>query len=803
MGVYLSTPNTEKISCDNVCKSFSYGASSMQGWRMTQEDAHNCVPDFDDTTDTALFAVYDGHGGSEVAQYCSVHLPDFIKAHSLYKEGKLGEALEQAFLDFDQHLLEPTVLNELKVLAGVDEDEEEDENEVAKTKSAVKSEAQMLCEEADMPLDDLLARYEGMGGIPPPRLLPKRKKGTVNSPMIKGKKSPNKTSAEQSESVNSNSSASGTEPASVEVESKGLLANGHAENENNLNREKEANENRQTDNPKVPLVNSGQKEGNHESLIYKKQDSSELQQPNVSTSDTLHVKKQENHETFDADSTTATNCSNNVDGKSSHEKKISASDHVTCSDGISSSSESSSLNENNEKKPDIVDSPASSSSVKDTGLGSSGVGSSSSAASTSISNSSSSGDSISSTSGDSSTTLPGSNSSLSCTSSTTECSSSSAGSSSTLIGSSSSAAGSTSSSGSSSKLDDCITSSSSCSSSSAGGSGSSAGGSGSSAGGSGSSAGGSGSSAGGSGSAAGGSGSSSHPANSSIDDDDYEEDILLDDEFDSDESEDDDVEFDSEDEEDEDDNEDEESTDDSEEEEQRKNFAKSFEQNAEPGFDSGCTAVVAAIRDKQIVVANVGDSRCVVSRGGKALDLSFDHKPEDKEERERIEGAGGKVTEDGRVNGGLNLSRAIGDHFYKKNTEKSAKEQMITALPDIQTTELTEEDEFMVIACDGIWNYMTSQEVVDFVKEKLKNPENKKRLSKVCEEMFDYCLAPNTSGDGTGCDNMTCVIVDFEKMWSSSQNKRTVSDLESSVEMENPPEKRCKVSEDAEVVLDT
>ena len=60
-------------------------------------------------------------------------------------------------------------------------------------------------------------------------------------------------------------------------------------------------------------------------------------------------------------------------------------------------------------------------------------------------------------------------------------------------------------------------------------------------------------------------------------------------------------------------------------------------------------------------MANVGDSRCVVSRSGKAVDMSLDHKPEDEIETRRIEKAGGKVTRDGRVNGGLNLSRAFGE----------------------------------------------------------------------------------------------------------------------------------------------
>lgn len=69
------------------------------------------------------------------------------------------------------------------------------------------------------------------------------------------------------------------------------------------------------------------------------------------------------------------------------------------------------------------------------------------------------------------------------------------------------------------------------------------------------------------------------------------------------------------------------------------------------------------LQGKQLIVANAGDSRCVLSRAGKAIELSFDHKPEDECEKTRIERAGGKVTSDGRVNGGLNLSRAIGESY--------------------------------------------------------------------------------------------------------------------------------------------
>jgi len=155
----------------------------------------------------------------------------------------------------------------------------------------------------------------------------------------------------------------------------------------------------------------------------------------------------------------------------------------------------------------------------------------------------------------------------------------------------------------------------------------------------------------------------------------------------------------------EDDDEDEDEEDEEEDEDGATYFLKTSASSCEePGKDSGCTAVLAALHGNQLYVANAGDSRCVLSRRGKAIDMSIDHKPEDDVERERIEKAGGKVTGDGRVNGGLNLSRAFGDHAYKTNPEFNLKEQMITAFPDIKKATIKPgRDEFMVLACDGIW----------------------------------------------------------------------------------------------------
>ena len=79
---------------------------------------------------------------------------------------------------------------------------------------------------------------------------------------------------------------------------------------------------------------------------------------------------------------------------------------------------------------------------------------------------------------------------------------------------------------------------------------------------------------------------------------------------------------------------------------------------------AGCTATVVLVTSNEIYCANAGDSRTVMSRASKAIELSHDHKPDDAPESARIYQAGGFV-EDGRVNGMLALSRALGDFEYK------------------------------------------------------------------------------------------------------------------------------------------
>lgn len=119
-------------------------------------------------------------------------------------------------------------------------------------------------------------------------------------------------------------------------------------------------------------------------------------------------------------------------------------------------------------------------------------------------------------------------------------------------------------------------------------------------------------------------------------------------------------------------------------------------------------------------------------------------------ENARIVSAGGFV-EFGRVNGNLALSRAIGDFEFKQNFSLEPEEQIVTADPEIIQHTITGEEEFLVLACDGIWDCLSNQQVVDFVRRGIANG---KELKVICEEGMDRCLAPDSEIGGVGCDNV-------------------------------------------------
>lgn len=161
------------------------------------------------------------------------------------------------------------------------------------------------------------------------------------------------------------------------------------------------------------------------------------------------------------------------------------------------------------------------------------------------------------------------------------------------------------------------------------------------------------------------------------------------------------------------------------------------------GLLTGCTASVCLIDEanKKLYFANSGDSRSIICKSGVAYPMSIDHKPDLDIEKARIYKAGGWV-EEGRINGNLNLSRCLGDLEYKQNKDITPAEQIITANPDVVVENLSSDVEFIILACDGVWDCMTNQEICDFVKAKLKS-DPKIKLSKIIEEIFDKIVAPD------------------------------------------------------------
>lgn len=157
--------------------------------------------------------------------------------------------------------------------------------------------------------------------------------------------------------------------------------------------------------------------------------------------------------------------------------------------------------------------------------------------------------------------------------------------------------------------------------------------------------------------------------------------------------------------------------------------------------DDGSTASTAVLVGSHLYVANVGDSRTVISKAGTAIPLSEDHKPNRIDERKRIESAGGVVMWAGtwRVGGVLAMSRAFGNRMLK---------QFVVAEPEIQDLDINEEFEVLVLASDGLWDVVPNEDAVALAQLE-EEPEAAAR--KLTETAF-------TRGSA---DNITCIVVKF------------------------------------------
>ncbi|KAI1981924.1 mgpp2cl-1, protein phosphatase 2C-like protein 1 [Ophidiomyces ophidiicola] len=145
-------------------------------------------------------------------------------------------------------------------------------------------------------------------------------------------------------------------------------------------------------------------------------------------------------------------------------------------------------------------------------------------------------------------------------------------------------------------------------------------------------------------------------------------------------------------------------------------------------------------RQRVLYTANVGDARIILCRNGKALRLSYDHKGSDENEGMRITNAGGMILNN-RVNGVLAVTRALGDSYMK---------DFVTGHPfTTETIIQPDSDEFLILACDGLWDVCSDQEAVDLIR----NTHDPQAASKI---LVDHALSRFST------DNLSCMVVRFD-----------------------------------------
>ncbi|XP_015584038.1 protein phosphatase 2C 57 isoform X1 [Ricinus communis] len=191
--------------------------------------------------------------------------------------------------------------------------------------------------------------------------------------------------------------------------------------------------------------------------------------------------------------------------------------------------------------------------------------------------------------------------------------------------------------------------------------------------------------------------------------------------------------------------------------------------------ESGSTATVMFIGNNMLIVSHIGDSCLVLSRSGKAEVLTESHRPYGSnkvslQEIKRIREAGGWIS-NGRICGDIAVSRAFGDIRFKtkKNEmlQKGVKEgrwsekfisrvqfngDLMTASPDVFQVALGSDAEFIMLASDGLWDYMNSSDAVSFVRNQLRQHGD---VQLACEELAQAAL------DLRSQDNVSIIIADL------------------------------------------
>ena len=196
---------------------------------------------------------------------------------------------------------------------------------------------------------------------------------------------------------------------------------------------------------------------------------------------------------------------------------------------------------------------------------------------------------------------------------------------------------------------------------------------------------------------------------------------------------------------------------------------------------SGSCGIIALIQKNKLIIANIGDSRIVIFKKNSLFFNTTDHKPNSPNEKIRIENSGGKIYQtdygipiyqNGKkiempwriLPGRLSISRAFGD-IEAKNENFGGKKNIVIAKPDIYQFDLDEDFNFMVIGCDGIFDVLSNEQILECAKiviqEKKINDKNINfwNISELCGDIADMIIKSSLALDSF--DNISCIVIAF------------------------------------------
>jgi len=166
-------------------------------------------------------------------------------------------------------------------------------------------------------------------------------------------------------------------------------------------------------------------------------------------------------------------------------------------------------------------------------------------------------------------------------------------------------------------------------------------------------------------------------------------------------------------------------------------------------LSSGTVCTVVALRGQTLHIANLGDCRAMVCRNGEMVQLTVDHHPIDNPvDAERLRSLSVEVSCDGYLHGRIGVSRAFGDWAWY------AEEKCLglTCEPDMYEAEVTEDTEFLLLACDGIFEKMSTKEAGQTVRRALRRTRNAKESAEALIKMAEK---------SNGTDNLSAIVVIF------------------------------------------